>query len=94
MLKLDTMIPVINHIDLILEPFHLSSALIIPSFCRRLLVALCHRVTLYESLTAEEGGAARTELPGRIQWLLHLQSKWPRNESHGTLLHPLCFLSW
>lgn len=79
------MMPVINCIDLILEPFHLSSALTMPSFCRRLLVALCHRVTLCQSLAAEEGGAARTELPGRIQRLLHLQSKWTRNKSHGSL---------
>lgn len=73
-----------------MEPFHLSSAFIIPPFFRRLLVALCHRVSLCESLSAEEGDAARTELPGRLQRLLHLQSKWPRNKSHCTLLHPLC----
>lgn len=49
------------------------------SFLRRLLVAFCHCVSLRASLSAQEGRASGTELPGRIQRLLHLQSKYPNN---------------
>lgn len=69
----------LNFLPSITHPSHLLNLCPIPSFPRRLLVAFCHCVSLRASLSAQEGHASGAELPGGIQRLLHLQSRYPNN---------------